>query len=239
MSKPPISQAPGRKQEVQQMFNHIAARYDLLNHLLSMGIDKGWRRKLVKLMARDNPKHILDLATGTADLAIAASAIRPEKITGVDIAEEMLAIGQEKVDKLGLGKMITLLKADSENLPFGDSTFDAATVAFGVRNYENLPKGLSEMCRVLKPGSKAFILEFSRPQQFPIKQLFGLYSKFVLPLIGRMVSKHSSAYTYLPESVAAFPDENEVLNIMRQSGFSKAHFIRLSFGITNLYVGTK
>jgi demethylmenaquinone methyltransferase/2-methoxy-6-polyprenyl-1,4-benzoquinol methylase len=179
------------------------------------------------------------MATGTADLAIAAAKINPDNITGTDIAEEMLAIGQEKVDKLGLGNIIKLLKADSENLPFGNNEFDAAMVAFGVRNYENLPKGLSEMSRVLKPGSRAFILEFSKPQKFPIKQLFGFYSRFILPFIGRLVSKHSTAYSYLPESVAAFPQENEFINIMLKSGFSKAEFISLSFGITNLYIGTK
>ncbi len=239
MSKPPTTQIPGRKQEVQVMFNHIAGRYDLLNHLLSMGIDRGWRKKLVNLMAQDNPRRILDMATGTADLAIAAAKINPENITGTDIAEEMLAIGQSKVNKLGLSRIITLLKADSENLPFKDAEFDAAMVAFGVRNYENLPKGLSEMCRVLKPGSSAFILEFSKPQNFPVKQLFGFYSKFILPVIGRLVSKHSSAYSYLPESVAAFPQDKEFIKIMLNAGFKEAKFISLSFGITNLYIGKK
>jgi len=239
MIKPPVTQTPGRKVQVQAMFNDIALRYDLLNHLLSMGIDKGWRRKLVKLMARNNPQRILDLATGTADLAIAASSIQPQNITGTDIAEEMLAIGREKVNKLGLSNMITLLKADSENLPFADAEFDAAMVAFGVRNYEDLPKGLHEMCRVLKPGSSAFILEFSKPKKFPVKQLFGFYSRFILPLIGRMVSKNKTAYTYLPESVAAFPQDEVFLRIMREAGFSKAEYISLSFGITNLYIGQK
>ena len=239
MSKPPITQTPGRKIQVQAMFNDIAGRYDLLNHLLSLGIDKGWRKKLVKLMAQDKPKRILDLATGTGDLAIAAARIKPENITGTDIAEEMLAIGQEKVNKLGLGHIITLLKADSENLPFADAEFDSAMVAFGVRNYENLPKGLAEMCRVLKPGSRAFILEFSKPQKFPVKQMFGFYSRFILPSVGRLVSKNSTAYTYLPESVAAFPQDDHFIEIMKKAGFSQAEFISLSFGITNLYIGKK
>lgn len=239
MSKPPITQTAGRKQQVQTMFNSIAGRYDLLNHLLSMGIDKGWRKELVTLMGQDHPRRILDMATGTADLAIAAMRINPDSITGTDIAEEMLAIGQEKVNKLGLGDKIKLMKADSENLPFSDAEFDAAMVAFGVRNYENLPKGLSEMCRVLKPGSRAFILEFSKPQKFPVKQAFGFYSKFILPAIGRVVSKHSTAYSYLPESVAAFPQDDEFIKIMLESGFSLAEFKSLSFGITNLYIGTK
>lgn len=239
MSKPPIIQTPGRKQQVRVMFNDIAGRYDLLNHLLSMGIDRGWRKKLVNLMGKDNPRRILDMATGTADLAIAAVRLNPENITGTDIAEEMLAIGQEKINNLGLGSKITLLKADSENLPFNNNEFDAAMVAFGVRNYENLPKGLSEMCRVIKPGSRAFILEFSKPQKFPVKQLFGFYSRFVLPTIGRLVSKHKTAYSYLPESVAAFPQDDKFIKIMLDAGFSEAHFISLSFGITNLYIGKK
>jgi demethylmenaquinone methyltransferase/2-methoxy-6-polyprenyl-1,4-benzoquinol methylase len=204
-----------------------------------MGIDRGWRKKLVKLMARDNPRRILDLATGTADLAIAAAVLKPDNITGTDIAEEMLAIGLEKVKKLKLEDIITLLKADSENLPFDDNEFDSAMVAFGVRNYENLPKGLSEMCRVVKPGSRVFILEFSKPRKFPVKQLFSFYSKIILPLVGRIVSKHSTAYTYLPESVAAFPQDDEFMKIMLGSGFSEAEYISLSFGITNLYIGKK
>jgi len=239
MSKPPIIQTPGRKHQVQVMFNDIAGRYDLLNHLLSMGIDRGWRKKLVNLMGEDNPRRILDMATGTADLAIAAVRLNPANITGTDIAEEMLAIGQEKINNLGLGSKITLVKADSENLPFSDNEFDAAMVAFGVRNYENLPKGLSEMCRVIKPGSRAFILEFSKPQKFPVKQLFGFYSRFVLPTIGRLVSKHETAYSYLPESVAAFPQDDKFIKIMLEAGFREARFISLSFGITNLYIGKK
>jgi demethylmenaquinone methyltransferase/2-methoxy-6-polyprenyl-1,4-benzoquinol methylase len=239
MPKPSITQTPGRKQEVQAMFNHIAGRYDLLNHLLSMGIDRGWRKKLVKLMAQDKPRRILDLATGTADLAIAAVQMNPDSIIGIDIAEEMLAIGQQKVNKLGLERKITLLKADSENLPFKEAEFDAAMVAFGVRNYENLPKGLSEMCRVLKPGSRAFILEFSKPQKFPVNQLFGFYSRYILPVIGRFISRHSTAYSYLPESVAAFPQDDNFITIMLEAGFSQAEFISLSFGITNLYIGKK
>lgn len=239
MAKPSVTQAPGRKQDVRAMFDSIAHRYDLLNHLLSLGIDRTWRRRLVKFMAKDKPLHILDLACGTADLSLAAAKINPESITGIDISEKMLAIGREKVKNKGLSGKITLLKADSENLPFQEARFDAAMVAFGVRNYENLQKGLTEMHRVLKPGSKAFILEFSKPKKFPVKQLFKFYFRFVLPLIGRMVSKHSSAYTYLPESVAAFPQDGEFVNLMLAAGFQKADFISLSFGITNLYIGQK
>lgn len=239
MSKPPVTQTPGRKQEVQKMFNTIAGRYDILNHLLSFGIDKGWRRKLVKTMGKHNPKLILDLATGTADLAIAASALKPEKIIGTDIAEEMLEIGIKKISERKLDQMIELQKADSENLPFNNDFFDAAMVAFGVRNYENLHIGISEMCRVIKPGGYAYVLEFSKPQKFPMKQLYHFYSYYILPIIGRLVSKHNSAYTYLPESVAAFPRDEEFVQVLKKAGFAKAHFVSLSFGITNLYVAKK
>jgi len=239
MSKPPVTQTPGRKQEVQNMFNNIAGRYDLLNHLLSFGIDRGWRRKLVKQMAKHHPAIILDLATGTGDLAIAAAKINPTKIIGIDIAEEMLEIGKKKIEQRNLSSLISMQKADSENLPFENEFFDAAMVAFGVRNYENLPKGIAEMCRVLKPGAYAYVLEFSKPRAFPMKQLYHFYSYSILPLIGRLVSKHSSAYTYLPESVAAFPRDEEFVEVMLKAGFREATFIGLSFGITNLYIGKK
>lgn len=239
MSKPPVTQSPGRKQEVQKMFNTIAGSYDTLNHLLSFGIDKGWRRKLVKTMGKHNPRIILDLATGTADLAIAASVLKPEKIIGTDIAEEMLEIGTKKISERTLDQMIELQKADSENLPFNNDFFDAAMVAFGVRNYENLQKGISEMCRVIKPGGYAYVLEFSKPQTFPMKQLYHFYSYYILPFIGRLVSKHGSAYTYLPESVAAFPRDEEFVQVLKKAGFAEAHFLSLSFGITNLYVARK
>jgi demethylmenaquinone methyltransferase / 2-methoxy-6-polyprenyl-1,4-benzoquinol methylase len=239
MIKPPIQQVPGRKEQVKSMFDSIAGRDDFLNHFLSLGIDRGWRRKLVRLMAKERPSHILDLATGTADLAIEAMVAEPQQITGIDISGEMLAIGREKIRKLGLNQKITLLQADSENLPFEIGTFDAAMVAFGVRNYENLPKGLSEMNRVLKPGAKAFILEFSTPRVFPVKQLFAFYFRFILPSIGRLVSKHSSAYTYLPESVNAFPQGNQFLLLMQQAGFQNVECRKLTFGITMLYTGYK
>jgi demethylmenaquinone methyltransferase/2-methoxy-6-polyprenyl-1,4-benzoquinol methylase len=221
------------------MFDSIAGRYDFLNHFLSMGIDRGWRRKLVRLMAEQKPAHILDLATGTADLAIEAMKAYPEHITGIDISGEMLAIGAEKVRKLGLSQKISLVKADSENLPFEADTFDAAMVAFGVRNYEDLPKGLSEMYRVLKPGARAFILEFSTPASFPVKQLYKIYFRFILPVIGRLVSKHSSAYSYLPESVNAFPSGKIFVALLENAGFRNVKSRQLTFGITMLYSGTK
>jgi demethylmenaquinone methyltransferase / 2-methoxy-6-polyprenyl-1,4-benzoquinol methylase len=239
MTKPPVQQVPGRKEQVQNMFDSIAGNYDFLNHFLSLGIDRGWRRKLVRLMAKSKPAHILDLATGTADLAIEAMKSNPEQITGTDISGEMLAIGKEKIRKLGLEEKIRLIQADSENLPFDNNTFDAAMVAFGVRNYENLPKGLAEMYRVLKPGARAYILEFSTPTAFPVKQLFAFYFRFILPVIGRLVSKHSSAYSYLPESVNAFPQGNHFLLLMQDAGFRNAECTKLSFGITMLYIGNK
>jgi demethylmenaquinone methyltransferase / 2-methoxy-6-polyprenyl-1,4-benzoquinol methylase len=239
MTKPPVQQVAGRKEQVESMFDSIAGRYDFLNHFLSMGIDRSWRRKLVRLMAKEKPGHILDLATGTGDLAIEAMKANPQQITGTDISIEMLAVGKEKIKKLGLENRISLLQADSENLPFAKDTFDAAMVAFGVRNYENLPKGLAEMNRVLKPGAKAFILEFATPASFPVKQLFAFYFRYILPVIGKLVSKHRSAYTYLPESVQAFPQGQQFLSLMKDAGFKEPECRKLTFGITILYMGNK
>lgn len=239
MSKPPITQSPGRKEKVKEMFNSIAGRYDFLNHFLSFGIDHWWRKRLVKEMAARNPQAILDVATGTADLAIAASRLKPIKITGTDIAEEMLEIGKKKIQKLGLTDTIELLKADSENLPFADETYDAAMVAFGVRNYEDLQKGLNEMYRILKKEGSAYILEFSRPMAFPVKQLYSFYFKIILPLLGRVVSRHSDAYTYLPESVSVFPQGEKFLEIMQKSGFRNTRHSSLTMGICSLYTGEK
>jgi len=221
------------------MFNNIAHRYDFLNHLLSIGIDNFWRRNLIRKMGQYHPSDILDVATGTADLAIAASKLNPQKILGIDIAEEMLAIGQLKVDRLQLQKMIQLRHADSENLPFPDTCFDAVMVAFGVRNFENLDRGLAQMYRVLRPGGRIHILEFSKPGKFPVKQLYGLYFNHVLPILGRIVSKDMFAYTYLPESVSAFPDGPEFLALMVQAGFRHVECRQLSFGVASLYCGQK
>jgi demethylmenaquinone methyltransferase / 2-methoxy-6-polyprenyl-1,4-benzoquinol methylase len=239
MNKPPVQQNPGRKEQVKGMFNSIAGRYDFLNHFLSVGVDYYWRKRLVKILSKDRPSEILDLATGTADLAIAAMKVNPEHVTGTDISEAMLAIGNEKILKLGLAEKINLLQADSENLPFENGRFDAAMVAFGVRNYEDLPKGLSEMSRVLKPGGKAIILEFAKPTKAPFKYLFSFYFRFILPLIGRLVSKHSSAYSYLPESVELVPQGKDFLDLMEQNGFRNVKSVSLTFGIAMLYIGTK
>lgn len=221
------------------MFNNIAGKYDFLNHFLSAGIDIVWRRKAVSLLAPEKPKLVLDIATGTADFAIETLKLKPEKIVGVDISEGMLAVGREKLQKKGLSNKIELYYGDSENLPFEDNTFDAITVAFGVRNFENLSKGLAEMNRVLKPGGTAVVLEFSKPKAFPMKQLYHFYFKNILPVVGRIVSKDNAAYTYLPESVQAFPDGKDFISIFEEVGFKSTKWHSLTFGISSIYTGKK
>ncbi len=224
---------------VQNMFNNIAPKYDLLNHLLSAGIDKGWRRKVRRALAGDHPEVILDVATGTGDLAIELAKIPGVRIIGIDIAEDMLEIGKKKVEKKRLSDRISLHPGDAENIKYEENTFDAITVAFGVRNYENLEKGLREMYRVLKPGKKVAILEFSKPAAFPMKNLYQFYFNHILPGIGRMISKDKSAYTYLPESVARFPEKNQFLKVLEKTGFKNPTQKRLTFGIATLYLAHK
>jgi demethylmenaquinone methyltransferase/2-methoxy-6-polyprenyl-1,4-benzoquinol methylase len=228
-----------KKEQVAHMFNTIAPRYDFLNHFLSFGIDILWRNKAIRLLKKEHPKNILDIATGTGDLALSALVLNPDKVTGVDVSEGMLAFGRAKIKKQNLEHKIELLYADAENLPFTDNTFDAITVAFGVRNFEHLEKGLSEMCRVLKPGGTAVILEFSTPRKFLVKQLYSLYSNKVLPVLGKVISKDARAYTYLPESVKAFPCGQEFLSIFTNSGFKECTCISLTLGIASIYVGKK
>ncbi len=237
MTKPPVTPSTGKKASVEAMFNDIAPRYDFLNHFLSAGIDRSWRKALIKKLSQNPHDQILDVATGTGDLAIAASGLHPVKITGIDIAGEMLVIGREKIRKLGLDGMITLEKGDSENIPFDEQSFDAAMVAFGVRNFENLTKGLSEMFRILKPGGGVYILEFSTPSDFPVKQLYGFYFRYILPFLGRIVSKNHSAYTYLPETVYLFPQGVQFQDIMKSVGFTNVSAKRLSLGIASIYTG--
>lgn len=229
----------GKKAQVALMFNNIARKYDFLNHFLSMGIDKLWRKKAVKLLKSIQPKQLLDIATGTGDFALACLKLNPDKITGIDISTEMLAVGREKIAKKNLQDKIELFEGDSEDIQFDDNSFDAITVAFGVRNFENLEKGLKEMNRVVRPGGKVVILEFSKPKKFPVKQLYNFYFFNILPLWGKMVSKDSSAYTYLPESVGAFPDGKKFLEIYESCGFEETKQIKLSFGIASIYIGTK
>jgi demethylmenaquinone methyltransferase/2-methoxy-6-polyprenyl-1,4-benzoquinol methylase len=217
--KPYPGQEGGKKEQVASMFDSISPRYDLLNRVLSLGIDTIWRKKAINLLKADKPQLILDVATGTADLAIEALRINPKQVIGVDISAGMLAMGDEKLKRRKLQDRIKLVLGDSEGLPFEDNKFDAATVAFGVRNFEHLLEGLKDIQRVLKPGAKLVVLEFSRPNTFPIKQLYNFYFRFVLPVVGRLVSKDSAAYTYLPASVQVFPEGNAFLGYMEQAGF--------------------
>jgi demethylmenaquinone methyltransferase/2-methoxy-6-polyprenyl-1,4-benzoquinol methylase len=229
-----------KKGQVAEMFDGIARSYDFLNHFLSMGIDKGWRKKAIHVIAAKNPKAILDVATGTGDLAIAANKVLPEaKITGVDISTGMLEVGRKKMAELNLNDSIQLLEGDSEALPFEESSFDAVTCAYGVRNFENLERGLREMQRVMRPGGKLAVLEFSQPKKFPVAQLYQFYFRAILPLVGKIVSKHSRAYTYLPESVAAFPEGEAFCALLRKCGFSEINARPLTFGITTLYSASK
>jgi len=237
--KPYPGQEGSKKQQVATMFNNISARYDLLNRVLSLGIDIIWRKKAIQLLKADQPKHILDLATGTADFAIEALSLNPDKVTGVDISAGMLDMGRIKLKNKGLEHKIELVLGDSERLPFSNNSFDAATVAFGVRNFENLDKGLTDINRVLRPGAKLVVLEFSRPAKFPVKQFYNFYFRFILPVIGRLVSKDQTAYTYLPESVQAFPEGKAFLAHMQLAGFEKLKEKRLTFGICSIYVGEK
>ena len=234
---PPVGEVKGKKEEIEEMFDAIAPRYDLLNKVLSAGIDKTWRKKAVNWLAEHEPKRILDVATGTADLAIESMRLEPEKVIGIDIAEEMLKFGRVKIADQNFQDVITLQRGDAEKLPFSDSQFDAALVAFGVRNFENLATGLSNIFRVLKHDGTLIILEFSQPDRFPIKQFYSFYSKTVLPLIGRVLSKDNGAYSYLPESISAFPYGDEFLNIMKDAGYSDVQQRRLTFGIASLYKG--
>lgn len=230
---------PMEKQYVRSMFDSIAYRYDLLNHLLSGGIDLYWRRRAIEHLRSLQPKRILDVATGTADFAIASLRLKPERVVGVDIAAEMLNVGRDKLEKRALSPIITLQNGEAENLQFETGSFDAAIVAFGARNFELLEKGLSEMHRVLRPGGKIVVLEFSRPDRFPFKQLYFFYFKRILPFIGRIISKSREAYTYLPDTVMRFPEGSAFLAILEQTGFHETAQERLTFGIATVYVGTK
>lgn len=237
--KPYNSDSTSKKEEVAEMFNNISGRYDFLNHFLSLGIDKIWRKKAIRELREVAPERILDIATGTGDFALAALKLKPKEVVGVDISQGMLNVGIDKMKKKGVDQIISMRLGDSEALPFEDNYFDALTVGFGVRNYENLEKGLSDMLRVLRPGGKAVILEFSKPKRFPVKQLFGFYSKRVIPFLGRTISKDRRAYTYLPESVAAFPEGKDFEQILEKVGYQKVHSRLVSGGIATIYSGTK
>jgi demethylmenaquinone methyltransferase / 2-methoxy-6-polyprenyl-1,4-benzoquinol methylase len=233
------NQSAGKKEQVATMFNNIAHRYDFLNHALSLGIDILWRKKAIRLLKKDNPKRILDIATGTGDFAIEALSLNPEKVVGLDISEGMLEVGRKKLKNKNLQGKIELITGDSEAIPFENNSFDAITVGFGVRNFENLEKGLMEMSRVLSTNGKAVIIEVSQPKKFPVKQVYNLYFSYILPLIGKIISKDNAAYTYLPESVKAFPDGEDFLKIFRKCGFTEVKYHPLMFGIASLYIGKK
>jgi demethylmenaquinone methyltransferase/2-methoxy-6-polyprenyl-1,4-benzoquinol methylase len=226
--------------QVEQMFDHIAPTYDKLNHRLSWDIDRGWRKKAIRQLAPYSPKTILDIATGTGDFAImAAEMLHPEKLIGADISEGMMQIGREKVVQKGLDNIIAFEKEDCLALSYPDGSFDAVTAAFGIRNFANLDKGLKEMFRVLKPGGHLSIVELTTPVSFPMKQLFHVYSHTVLPLYGRIISRDTSAYSYLTKTIEAFPQGERMVEIFQKAGFSEASFKRLTFGICTMYFAIK
>ena len=228
-----------KKEEVAQMFDNISAKYDFLNHFLSLGIDKIWRKKAVNMLREINPTKILDIATGTGDFAIQSLTLDPEEVIGVDISEGMLEKGREKMVKRKIDHIISMRSGDSEDLPFDDNYFDALTVGFGVRNFQNLEVGLAEMLRVVRPGGKLIILEFSKPKRFPVKQYYAFHSKYIIPFFGKTISKDASAYTYLPESVAAFPEGKDFEDILVKLGYKNVGAKLVAGGIATIYFGTK
>ncbi len=235
----PYNNTDSKKEQVAKMFDSIAFRYDFLNGLLSLGIHKGWRKKCVSKLISLNPKQILDVATGTADFAVECSKLKPQKIIGIDISEGMMQFGREKLKKLKLDQLIELKQGDAETVDFADNSFDAIVVGFGVRNFENLEKGLKNLFRILKPGGSLIILEFSYPRKFPVKQFYTFYFSFVTPTIGKLFSKDSRAYSYLPESVKAFPDNEKFVEILNSCGYKNSNFKSLSFGIAAMYEAKK
>jgi demethylmenaquinone methyltransferase / 2-methoxy-6-polyprenyl-1,4-benzoquinol methylase len=236
----PYNDRESKTRQVSKMFDRIAPYYDFLNHFLSLGIDRGWRKKTIAQVAAANPKRVLDIATGTADLAIQmARTLKLEEVVGVDIAPKMLEIGRIKVRDKGLQNVVHLKDGDSQALSFEAASFDVVTAAFGVRNFEDLEQGLSEMHRVLKPGGKMVILEFSKPKVFPFNVIFNVYFKYLLPAVGRLTSKDERAYAYLYESVQAFPEGQDFINILEKTGFKSNQCIALTLGVCSIYVGYK
>jgi demethylmenaquinone methyltransferase/2-methoxy-6-polyprenyl-1,4-benzoquinol methylase len=227
------------KAYVRSLFESIAYRYDLLNHLLSGGVDLYWRRRAVEHLMALRPRRVLDVATGTADFAIAALRCEPECVVGVDIAEKMLAVGREKLKRRGLDGRVRLETGEAERLQFPDGMFDAAIVAFGVRNFENLESGLGEMHRVVRPGGKIVVLEFSRPRAFPFREVYNLYFLSILPKIGEYISRHDEAYRYLPDTVMNFPDGRAFLSLLQRAGFRETAEDRLTLGVATVYTGTR
>lgn len=242
MTVKPYSIEGSKKEQVSKMFDNIARHYDFLNHFLSLGIDKIWRRKMIKEVGMVNPNLLLDVATGTGDVAINTLKQLNNnnlRIVGIDISPEMLNIGKKKINTEGVSDKIEMLVGDSENLPFENNKFDAVTVAYGVRNFENLEKGLAEMNRVLKPNGKLVVLEFSKPSMFPFRQLFNFYFKHILPTIGKLTSKDPRAYAYLYESVQSFPDGSDFLNVLHKTGYTNTQCVPLTLGICSIYTAFK
>jgi len=237
--KPYTDSTLGKKEQVAQMFDNISENYDELNRVISFGIDVKWRKKVVAIVGGNSPKQILDIATGTGDLAIMLSQLHPDKIIGLDISEGMLSVGKEKIDKANLSEMIEMIVGDSENMPFEDAAFDAITVSFGVRNFANLDKGLQEINRVLKPGGILVILETSVPRKFPYKQGYHFHTSVILPIIGKLFSKDKVAYSYLSESANSFPFGEKFNNILLKNGFSTATDMPVTFGVASIYTATK
>jgi ubiquinone/menaquinone biosynthesis methyltransferase len=236
----PYNSTDEKGKVVEEMFDNIASTYDTLNHRLSWNIDKSWRKKAIRRLAPFSPKTILDIATGTGDFAImSAKMLLPKTLIGADISDKMMEIGRQKVKEEGLEGIISFQKEDSLNLTFPSNTFDAVTAAFGIRNFQDLEKGLGEMYRVLKKGGHLCIIELTTPISFPMKQLFKIYSKVVLPFYGRLISKDSSAYDYLNKTIAAFPQGETMMNILQSAGFTKTSFTRLTFGICTMYIAEK
>ncbi|NDV95589.1 bifunctional demethylmenaquinone methyltransferase/2-methoxy-6-polyprenyl-1,4-benzoquinol methylase UbiE [Dysgonomonas sp. 521] len=236
----PYSTSENKGVQVERMFDSIAENYDTLNHTMSMGIDKGWRKKGLSMLKKNNPQNILDIATGTGDLAIQAYGIlEPKHITGIDISEGMMDVGRKKAAKAGLSDYISFEKQDCMALEIQDNTFDAAMVAFGVRNFEDLDKGLKEILRVLKPGGQLMILELTTPRHFPMKQAYWLYSRLFIPTIGRLISKDKTAYSYLPKSIEAFIQGKEMIASLLKNGFTKASYKTYTFGICTMYLAAK
>lgn len=229
-----------KAEQVECMFDNIAHTYDRLNHTLSLGIDRSWRKKAIAWLKPFQPKHIMDVATGTGDFAIlACRKLNPDTLIGTDISEGMMNVGKKKVEKEGLSDKISFAKEDSSSFSFDDESFDAITVAFGIRNFENLDRCLSEMYRVLKDGGHLVILELTTPDKFPMKQLFAIYAKVVIPVIGKLLSKDNSAYKYLPQTIKAFPQGEVMQGVISHAGFREVSFKRLTFGICTLYTATK
>ncbi len=238
--KPYKASEKSKKEQVAEMFDNISGKYDFLNHFLSFGIDHYWRRKTISILKNESPQLILDVATGTGDLAFSAhKRLKPKKIIGLDISKGMLEVGRVKIKRKNLEDSLDFIYGDSENIPFEDNYFDAVMVSFGVRNFEDLNAGLKEIHRVLKPSGRLLVLEFSKPKKFPVKQSYYLYSNFILPFFGKLISKDKSAYTYLPESVAAFPEGEDFLDQLTKVSFKDSFYKQLSGGIASIYSAKK